>query len=184
MYTFPVKVSEKEYYDFNVFVMCKSAYGKKDMKKSRIYISILFVGLALLSCILEDFSTECYYQAALYLIMLGVTQIILKPMSLAILKAQIKSMKKGGKMPYSAEAVLEFTETGFSETTADHKSEQAYTAVERVSVIEDVAIYVHINKMMAFILPKACVETQELWEELESFLRTKISIVDVYPKKK
>ena len=98
--------------------------------------------------------------------------------------AGLEMLKKGGKMPYSPQAEMTFTEEGFSEFTSEHKTEQIYTAVECVSVVEGVAIYVHINKLMGFLLPEKVFESKQQLDEFITFLKTKVTTVDFYPMKK
>ena len=89
-------------------------------------------------------------------------------------------LKKSGKMGYSPNAVMEFYDEIFVETTPENRTEQSYSAVERVSVVEDRTIYIHINNVMAYILPVTAFESKEQYDSFLSFIRTKCAIVDVY----
>ena len=82
----------------------------------------------------------------------------------------------GEKMPYTADAVLEFGIEGFTE----NKTEQRYSAVERVSVIQGKAMYVHINRMMAYLLPVASFESPEEWNRFIAFWEEKEIPADRY----
>ena len=83
-------------------------------------------------------------------------------------------------MAYSPSAVLEFYEDGFVETTEQNKTEQKYTSVERISIVNNKMIYIHVNNIMAYILPIACFETEEQYYAFVEFMKMKCGIVDVY----
>lgn len=183
-YTFKVALNDQDYYNFNKFVAFKGKQGKKEIRKARFYLSVLFVALAVLFLVLEDFSKDGLYSALAYVILLVIVQALFKPMMHLIIKMQIKMLKKGGKMPYSAESVLTFTDEGFSEVSAEHKTEQTYAAIECVSVVEGMAVYVHINKLMGFLLPEKAFEDKAQWDGFVVFLQTKVPTVDFYPNKK
>ena len=183
-YSFNVLLTDQDYYEFNKFVTFQSRHGKKEIKKMRLYLVVLFAVLALLFLVLEHFSMNGVYSAVGYLVGLLIAQALFKPLMHLILKMQIKMLKKGGKMPYSPQAEMTFTEEGFSEFTSEHKTEQIYTAVECVSVVEGVAIYVHINKLMGFLLPEKVFESKQQLDEFITFLKTKVTTVDFYPIKK
>jgi hypothetical protein len=183
-YAFKVTLNDQDYYEFNKFVAFKGKQGKKEVNRVRFYLSVLFIAIAVLFWAMSDFSKDGLYDALVYVILLVIVQALLKPMMRLIIKIQIKMLKKGGKMPYSAESVLRFTDEGFSEVSAEHKTEQAYAAVERVSVVEGIAIYVHINKLMGFLLPEKSFENKAHWDSFVAFLQTKIPIVDFYTSKK
>ena len=42
-YKFDVNLTDKDYTDFNIFWMLKSPYGKKQMLKSRLILSVIFI---------------------------------------------------------------------------------------------------------------------------------------------
>ena len=83
-------------------------------------------------------------------------------------------------MGYSPESFIEFFEEGFSETTPDNKTEHKYTAIERVSLVDNKMIYIHVNNIMAYMLPLSCFETKEQFDEFIEFLESKCSNFDIY----
>ncbi len=115
-----------------------------------------------------------------YLILLVVIQLEWNPFLRWTLKGTIKSLKKKGKMGYSPEATLEFLEDSFLETTPDNKTEQRYEAVERISVLRGKAIYIHVNSVMAYILPMSCFESPEEYEAFLAFVKRKCPKIATY----
>ena len=89
-------------------------------------------------------------------------------------------MKKNGKAGYSPESVLEFGDETFIETTPDNKTEQRYASIERISIVDNKMIYIHVNNIMAYILPLSCFETKEQYDEFFEFIKTKSANIDIY----
>ena len=83
-------------------------------------------------------------------------------------------------MGYSPISEIEFNDESFIEITADNKTEQKYSAVERVSVLSDKVIYIHINNVMSYILPSSCFESKEQYNNFLDFMRSKCANIDVY----
>ena len=83
-------------------------------------------------------------------------------------------------MGYSPEAVMEFNEENFIETTPENKTEQKYLAIERISIVENKTVYIHTNNVMAYIIPISCFESKEQYDEFIAFLKTKCKNIDVY----
>ena len=97
-----------------------------------------------------------------------------------ILKSNIKSLKAKGKMGYSPVSEIEFYDESFVEITPDNKTEQKYSAIERVSVITDKVVYIHVNNVMSYILPLSCFESKEQYNNFLDFVRSKCANIDVY----
>ena len=89
-------------------------------------------------------------------------------------------MKKTGKAGYSPESVLEFGDETFIETTPDNKTEQRYASIERISIVDNKVVYIHVNNIMAYILPLSCFETKEQYDEFFEFIKTKSANIDIY----
>ena len=83
-------------------------------------------------------------------------------------------------MGYSPVSEIEFYDESFIELTPDNKTEQKYSAVERVSVLSDKVIYIHVNNVMSYILPSSCFESKEKYDDFLNFVRSKCTNIDVY----
>ena len=83
-------------------------------------------------------------------------------------------------MGYSPASDMEFYDECFIETTPENKCEQKYSAIERISVITDKVIYIHVNNVMSYILPFSSFESGEQWNDFLSFIKTKCANIDVY----
>ena len=178
--TFNINLSDKDYLDYNVFWMLKSPYGKKQITSSRVMITVLFGIIALVALFINDFSAEALIGLIPVAVVFLIIQLSLNYFFVQSIKSNIKILKKSGKMPYSPVAQVEFNENSFTETTPENKVEQKYSAVERVSVINGDTVYIHVNNVMAYILPATCFESTEQLDGFLSFIKTKCSVIDIY----
>lgn len=179
-FKFYINLNDKDYLDYNTFWMIRSPYGKKQMLKFRLAIAILFACISFLSLLTGKFSAKAWIGVIPYAIFLVLFELLLNPFFTWILRGSIKSLKSKGKMGYSPVSEMEFYDESFIETTPDNKSEQKYSAVERVSVIADKVIYIHVNSVMSYILPFSCFASKEQYEQFLDFLKTKCTSIDLY----
>lgn len=175
-----INITEEDYLDFNKFQTVKSPYAKKQIAKLRIGLLAVMLALVILHVSSYGFTAETFVGLAPFLVLL-LLFIIFAPVGMTFtLKASIKTLKKQGKMAYSPTAVMEFYDDIFIETTPTNKTEQKYSSVERVSVVDGKMIYIHINNIAAYMLPTASFESKEQYEDFVSFIKTKCSDVAFY----
>ena len=179
-FKFHVNLNDNDYLNYHIFWTVKSPYGKKQMLNSRILIAILFTAISFFSLFGGGFSPAAWIGLIPYAILLVLSELLLNPLFCWILKRNIKSLKAKGKMGYSPVSEMEFYDESFVELTPDNKTEQKYSAVERVSVIADKVIYIHVNNVMSYILPRECFASKEQYAEFLGFIRTKCSRIDMY----
>ena len=117
-----------------------------------------------------------------FLVICALLQLFFNKLYGWLLKGTIKSLKKTGKTGYSPVSELEFTDEEIIETTPNNKMEVKYSAVERVSIIENQVIYIHINNVMAYILPMVSFQSKEEYENFIGFLTEKGLIINKYEK--
>ena len=175
-----VYLTDKDYMDYNVFWMTKSAYGKKQMVGYRIFIAVFIAALCALSLAYREDGVSAFVPIVAYLAVLVLFQIFLVPILVGGVKGTFNLLKKQGKMGYSPNSEMEFFEDCFVEITPEAKTEQKYLAIERISVIGEKVVYVHVNNVAAYILPNSCFASTEQYDEFMRFIRTKCQNVDVY----
>ncbi len=179
-FRFDVRLNDNDYLDFNRFWMIKSPYGKKQLRSFRIILSVLYCLLVFLLLYNSGFTTEAFIGVVPVVIIL-VLSVVFWPKFLSwSLKWQIKGLKKSGKMGYSPVSVMEFYEDSFVETTPENKTEQKYSAVEQISIVDNRIIYIHTNNVMAYLLPLSCFESEEQYQDFLNFMKTKCEKVNVY----
>ncbi len=179
-FRFDVNLSERDYVDYNLFHLTKSPYGKKQLFPLRVMIAVLTVLLAVRALVEYGFTAEGLIQAIAPIFIFTVLQLLLKPLFSVFTRVAVKSMKKTGKPAYSPTSVIEFDEDSFTETTPENRIEQKYSSVERISIIKDRFVYIHINNIMAYIIPMASFENREEYDAFIGFIKTKCGSIDIY----
>lgn len=179
-FQFDVKLNDKDYIDFNRFMIIRSPYGKKQIKDFRLTLAVVFFICFLLGLLVNGVSNDIWFAVVFFVFFSAIVQLLIKPFFSWTVKFSIKTMKKTGKAGYSPESVLEFGDETFIETTPDNKTEQRYVSIERISIVDNKMVYIHVNNIMAYILPLSCFETKEQYDEFFEFIKTKSANIDIY----
>lgn len=182
-YQFHIQLNDQDYLEFNKFVMYRSAYGKKQLARLRILVAVIFLAGMLVTLAMGDTPLYFFFAIVEWAVLLVGFQLCLKPFYNIILKSNIRRMRKTGKMPYSSESTMEFYDDYLVEADGETKTERKYSSVEKVSIIEGQRVYLHINNIMAYIIPYAAFESAEQYGEFMEFLRTKVPAINTYPQK-
>ncbi len=180
IFRFNVCVSDQDYLDYNLFWLMKSPYGKKQRRIFRLTTTILTAVIVLISLFGGGFTLDNLISILPVLIIFVLANVFLKGFFKLSFKGQIANQKKSGKLGYSPESVLEFYDDSFIEITATNKTEQKYAAIERISIVDSKMIYIHVNNLMAYMLPFASFETKTQCDEFIEFIKAKCSNVDFY----
>ena len=179
-YKLDITLTDKDYTDFNIFWMLKSPYGKKQMLKSRLILSVIFILAVLYVLITGEGISENFVFIGLMVVMLALFQIFMARFFAFSLKSQFKTLKKSGKMAYSPESTMGFYDDIFVEYTEENKNEHKYTTIERISIVGDKIIYLHINNVTAYLIPMSSFTSAEELRSFIDFIKTKAPIVDMY----
>ena len=179
-FQFNVNTTDKDYFDYNKFWMLRSHYGKKQMMGFRIVIAVIFGVYIFISLYGGNFTVDSFISVIPMAILLIIFELLFSSLFILFLKGHLKSLKKKGKMGYSPSSVIEFYEDSFVETTPDNKTEQRYASIERISIVDNKMIYIHVNNIMAYMLPLSCFETKEQYYEFFEFIKTKSANIDIY----
>jgi len=179
-FQFNINVSDDDYFEYNRFWMLRSHYGKKQITAFRIVIAVIMGVYILISLYGGNFTFDSFIGIIPMAILLIIFELLLSTLFVSFLRCHLKSLKKKGKMGYSPSSVIEFYEDVFIETTPDNKTEQKYLAIERVSVVDNKVIYIHVNNIMSYILPFSCFESEAQYNEFFEFIKIKCSNIDIY----
>ncbi len=182
-FRFNIFLSDDDYLEYNIFHLLRSPYGKKSLKTLRGSLVLLVGAFILLAFVKAGFSLATFVVTIPLIILLILVQVFFSKYMTFSMKGQVKLLKKSGKMAYSPFAVMEFYDDFFVETTEDNKTEQKYSSIERISVVDNKTVYIHINNIMAYILPIASLDSMEQLQEFLEFMKTKCDNVDVYQSK-
>lgn len=179
LFKFDIKVNDNDYLEFNNFVILKSQYGKKQLMSFRIIMAVLLTLWILFLLYNGGFSKDAFIGVIPQLLLLVLFQVLLTPFFKFVMKGTVKKLNRNGKKGYSPNSVMEFYNDDFVERTDEYETRQKYSSIDRVSVIDGKTIYIHINNLMAYILPFACFESNEQRQAFIEFLKTKCNNVDV-----
>lgn len=179
-YQFHIQLNDQDYLEFNKFIMYRSAYGKKQIARLRILVSVIFLAGMLVTLAMGDTPFHFLFAIIEWAVLLVGFQLCLKPFYNVILKSNIKRMRKTGKMPYSSESTIEFYDDYLVEADGETKTERKYSSVERVSIIEGERVYFHINNIIAYIIPYTAFESAEQYREFREFVKKKFPVIDRY----
>ena len=179
-FQFNVNTCDQDYLDYNKFWMLRSHYGKKQMTTFRVILAVIFGVSILVLMYGGNFTFSSFVGIIPMAILLVLFELLLSPLFVLFLKSHLKSLKKKGKMGYSSSSVIEFYEDVFIETTPDNKTEQKYSAIERISIVDNKVIYIHVNSIMSYVLPFSCFESNEQYNEFFEFMKTKCANIDIY----
>lgn len=179
MFKFNVNLTDNDYLEYNKFWNFRSHYGKHQLIFMRVILAVVIGIFVLVSFIQKGFSTSTLVSVIPLLILLTLLEIFLKKYITFTLKSQLNSLKKKGKEAYSPVSTLEFYDDYLVEITENNKTEQKYSSIERVSLING-TVYLHVNNMMAYIIPISSFENKMHYDRFVEFIKTKISIIDNY----
>lgn len=181
-YIFDIFLTEEDYIDFNIFHLSRSVYGKKHQQVLRILLAVIFVAAASINFWAEGISPV----TVAYALLLGVLGLMMTvfygKFSGFLTKLSIGSLKKSGKMAFSPESRVGFTDEGILEITPEGRTEKRWETVERLCILEGKVWYLFTNNIAAFILPVEQLRAQTDLAEFRKYLESKVPEVDVFAK--
>lgn len=175
-----VNITDNDYIDYNTFVSYGPSYGRKNL----LFIRLLSLVVFALCTFVVIFFGDDLYKHWLFVVMIAITailhQVFSKKIMAKFIKIEIMYRKKQGKLPFEPNTVMEFYDDYFVDFTPDSKTEVKYSAIDRVSVINDKYIYLHLDSARAHLLSSFCFESKEQYDSFVDFIKTKCKNVDVY----
>ena len=181
-YVFDIFLTEEDYIDFNVFHMSRSAYGKKHQRLLRGMIAVIFVAAAIVNFLAEGISPV----TVAYAVLLGVLGLLVTGFtgktSGFTMKMVINNMKKTGKMAFSPESRMEFSDAGIVEITPEGRLEKRWESMERLCIREGKVWYLFMNNTAAFILPVEQIAAQTDLAEFRRYLESRCPVVERFEK--
>ena len=183
-YKFQIFMTEQDYIEFNLFHMLKSHYKTKISLFLRLLICLIF-GAAILFCWFREGFGVTFVVTSIVLIVIAVLfNIFLKKYLVLSIKLSIKNLIKKGRGAFSPVSTIEFFEDYFVETTETNRNEQKYSSIERISAVYGRAVYLHINSVMAYIIPMSSFENEEQYNDFLNFSASFCSNIDIYKNSK
>ena len=175
-----IQLNEDDYLAFNHFHSFESTHGKKLVQKSRNLFIIAMVVLAALFLLVIGLTKFSLIYATLLLLFTVLYAVFFKRILTRNLKVQIERLKKTGKLPFDPASTLEFSEDRMVEITASSRTEQNYSIIERVCIVNDRYILLYKSSVNAYILPIQQIREQVNQEDFIAFLSGKCANVEYY----
>ena len=180
LFNLNININENNYLSFNNFHSFESVHGKKLIRKTRFFFILTMVILAALVVLILGWTTFSVVYAALLLLFTLLYMLFFKKLLTLNIKAQIKRLKKMGKLPFDPVSTLEFYEDKMVEITALQRTEQSYSIFERMCVVKDRYILLYKSSVSAYILPVSQIKEQLNQEDFLAFLSKKCTNVEYY----
>ncbi len=175
-FRFNINMTDNDYLEFNKFHLLKSSYGRKNDLGTRIFIAVFMVIVCIALLFMGDFSHDSFIEILPLIFLLVIVEVSYTKLTELWLKHFIGKMKKKGKMPFSSSSVLEFGEDTIVETTETEKTEQKYSAVEKIYNNGGNIIYIYVNNTRAYLLPVSSFESEKEYKEFFRFLKEKTGL--------
>ena len=128
----------------------------------------------------EKVLTQILGIIALFIVLNVIFNLFIKPLIILLLKLYVKFLDNKKKKCFSENNKLEFFDDKFIETTEFAKTELNYNAIDNISVIPENVIYIHLNRMIAIIIPFNAFESQKQFDKFIEFLKTKNENLKIY----
>lgn len=180
LFNLNININENDYLSFNNFHSFESVHGKKLIRKTRFFFILTMVILAALVVLILGWTTFSVVYEALLLLLTLLYMLFFKKLLTLNIKAQIKRLKKMGKLPFDPVSTLEFYEDKMVEITALQRTEQSYSIFERMCVVKDRYILLYKSSVSAYILPVSQIKEQLNQEDFLEFLSKKCTNVEYY----
>ena len=177
-YKFQIFMTEEDYLEFNLFHILKSHY--KTNLLLRIFICVMFLTAILSVWFREGFGVIFVVTAIAMIVFAVLFNIFLKKCFASIAKLSIKNLSKKGRVAFSPVSTIEFFDDYFVETTETNRNEQKYSSIERISAVYGKVVYLHLNNIMAYIIPMSSFENEDQYNEFLNFLTPFCSNIDIY----
>ena len=181
-YVFDIFLSEEDYIDFNIFHATRTPYGKRLRRGLQGMLMAMFAIAAIL-VFLEDGITPVTAIYALLMVGFGLllSAFVEKSFCFSV-KNTIRTLKKSGKLPFSPEARLGFTDEGILEITPEGRLEKRWESMERLCILEGKVWYLFMNNTAAFILPVEQIAAQTDLAEFRRYLESRCPVVERFEK--
>ena len=176
MYKFNYVLTDNDYFEFNRYHMENAPQMKKQITGLRLIAPAMLIIMIILSVLnrdeTEDITAFIIGSSFVFVFISIVWFFAAKLLLMFSLKAQIKLMKKDGKLPYGKNVSIEFDETFFIESTEINETKTKYASIEKIAVSNNM-IYVYFSAIQAFILPLSVFESNEQKDAFLLFINDK-----------
>lgn len=152
---YQVKVNEEDYIRFNIFHVNHSRAGKRLKTMMRLRFPILSLLLIFTFYIVGAENIFILTETIFLTVFCVVWCIFLPKFIEKSVRKQIHKMKVAGKLPYHADAEIEFQESMIVEKSEQGETHVKYQDIENIYPEQDY-LYIYFGVAQAFIIPRHC----------------------------
>ena len=165
-----VTVNESDYIKLNEYYAFHSRQGKKSLAVMRWTAPVCAIVFIVFFAI-RGISRELFIVEIVGLTIFAAVRFFsVSKRFRKDIEKNVKKLKREGKLPYTEEAILEFCDDVFIETTENSVKKIHYSDVNRIGSTDE-HIFIFFDAVQAVIIPKRCVA--EVQAELEMLLNQK-----------
>ena len=169
IYNFTYNLVEADYFEFNRHHTMGNKSAHKVVSAMRVFIAAFMGFIVLLNVISGGGMSSLIFPLTLgFIVIFGFDHLVL-----LLIRWQIRSIKKQGKIPFGKDVNIRFDEESYTEINEVSETKINYTSMERV-VKGHHAIYLYIGAVQATIIPFAAFETEEHMDDFLAFIFSKI----------
>lgn len=175
-----ITLTEADYIAFNRFHSFESPQGKQMIRNTLIFIISFAAVSSLIIVLLRGWTMFSTVYVTLMTLFTTVYCLFFKKIVTRNLEAQIKKMKKTGKLPFDPVSKAEFYEDKFADISPSKRMELGYEALEKICVVAEQYIFLYQSSVTAHILPIPQIKAQLPYEDFLSFISQKCNKVEYY----
>lgn len=177
LYCIKTKLSDEDYFDFNLFVNFCTPYGKKQFEKARILLSIIPLWTWLLGVLFSHFENIEWFALIVDIVLSVIVYFVTKPFMRFVTKCNCKRMMKKAKVPFTPESTMEFYDDFFVEESPETRTEVKYSSIIQVYQVNSKMIYLFNSTFGAYIIPVSSFANAEEYNSFVNFIATKTTPV-------
>lgn len=152
---YKIELNDEDYMNFNVFYSNHTKFGKHQQNKLRI-LCLLGAALFIMIFVIEGVEHELLVGRTItVLIITGIWCVFTPQIMKMSIRRHISKMKKDGKLPYHAEAEVEFQDSMIVERSKQGEVHVNYRDIENVYSDKD-CLYIFYSVTQAIIIPYHC----------------------------
>ena len=179
-YSINVVLTDKDYDEFDEFTMKHVPETKRMIRVARWSFVAVVAVAASFPLFAGNFAASAWINVIPHALILLVYQLLMIPTVRVVSKQQRKKLQKAGGALYAPSSVMKFFDDHFCEITAESKTDHTYAAVKAVSVVGAEKAYIHLNGMLAYIVPASAFASPLEFVQWLAFIKTKCTSVTQY----
>ena len=170
MYTFNYTLDEKDYLQFANYHYKTAPSQKRTALIVRLLAVLLLLSGVVLALLSGGFHSAVHVLAMIFA---GITLLGWGLIMRIAIKIQIKAMKRDGKAPYGEASQVHFGEDDVHSVSESTETRAKYASLGRICE-DGNAVYIYMNAIQAFVIPRRVFESEAQKAEFLAFISGKV----------